>query len=109
MNQFMKLAADTSTASAGSWWSIILVYAVFIGALYLIFFRPQQKKKKKEEAMRKNLQIGDEIVTIGGIVGRVVAIKEDADSFVIETGTDRNKLLIKRWALGSVLTIHDNP
>lgn len=109
MNQLIKLAADAPAASEGSWWTIILVYVVFIGALYLIFFRPQQKKKKKEEAMRKNLQIGDEIVTIGGIVGRVVAIKEDSDSFVLETGTDRNKLLVKRWALGSVLTIHDNP
>ncbi|MGN0564388.1 MAG: preprotein translocase subunit YajC [Candidatus Heritagella sp.] len=87
---------------------MILIYAVFIGALYLIFFRPQSKRKKKEEQMRKNAQIGDEITTIGGICGRIVAIKEDTDTLIIETGSDRSKLRVKRWAIGSVDTIHDD-
>lgn len=107
MNQFMTLAADTGAMGGSSMITLILVYVVFIGALYLIFFRPQQKKKKKEESMRKNLQIGDEIVTIGGIVGRVVALKDD-DSMVVETGTDRVKITMKRWSLANVLTIHDD-
>jgi len=49
--------------------------------------------------MRENLQVGDEITTIGGIMGRVVTIKED--SLIIETGADRNKLKITRWAIST--------
>lgn len=77
----------------------VLIYAVVIGGMYLIMFRPQQKKRKQEDDMRKNVQIGDEITTIGGIIGKIVSIKEDSDSFVIESGTD--KIRIKRWAIAS--------
>lgn len=87
---------------------ILLIYAVFIGALYLIFFRPQNKKKKKEAEMRKNAQVGDEITTIGGISGRIIAVKEEVDSVILETGSDKSKLRIKRWAIGSVDTIHED-
>ena len=65
-------------------------------------FRPQSKKKKKEAALRKNAQIGDEVTTIGGISGRIIAIKEDTDSIILETGTDRNKINVKRWAISTV-------
>jgi preprotein translocase subunit YajC len=71
--------------------------------------RPQSKRRKEEENMRKNAQIGDDITTIGGICGRIVGMKEDNDTLIIETGTDRVKLRIKRWAIGSVDTIHDTP
>ena len=116
MNQFLLLnAAASGTASgtaadgsAGSILPMILMYAVLFGALYLFLFRPQQKKKKKEEKMRKNVQIGDEITTIGGIMGRVIGIKEETDSIVIETGADHDKVRIKKWAVGSVDTIHDD-
>ena len=101
----------TTAEQEGGGFSLIimlLVYAVFIGALYLIFFRPQNKKKKKEAAMRKNAQVGDEITTIGGICGRIVAVKDETDSIVIETGSDRAKLRVKRWAIGSVDTVHED-
>ena len=62
------------------------------------------KKKKKEEANRKNAKIGDEITTIGGIVGRIVAVKDESDTIIIETGTDRQRLRLKRWAISSVET-----
>lgn len=109
MNQFnaLTLSADQGGGTMNMI-IILLVYAVFIGALYLIFFRPQNKKKKKEAAMRKNAQVGDEITTIGGICGRIVAVKEESDSVVIETGSDRAKLRIKRWAIGSVDTVHED-
>lgn len=115
MNQFLLLnAAASGTASgatdggAGSIITMILMYGVLFGALYLFLFRPQQKKKKKEEKMRGNVQIGDEITTIGGIMGRVIGIKEETDSIVIETGADHDKIRIKKWAIGSVDTIHDD-
>ena len=70
-----------------------------------MLIRPENKKKKEAENMRNQLKVGDEITTIGGICGRVVNIKEDA--LVIETGADRNKMTIKKWALQSCETIHD--
>ncbi len=109
MNHFMAL--DTTAAAQGGGMSMIimlLVYAVFIVALYFIFFRPQSKKKKKEAEMRKNAQVGDEITTIGGVCGRIVAVKEETDSIVIETGSDKSKLRVKRWAIGSVDTVHED-
>lgn len=80
--------------------STIAIYAVVIGGLYLWLYRPQQKKRKQEEEMRNSISIGDEITTIGGIVGRVVSIKNDSDSLVIETASE--KLKIKKWAIATV-------
>ena len=76
-----------------------------IGVMYLFMIRPQQKKQKEELRMRNNLRVGDEITTIGGICGRVLQVKEDA--LVIETGADRNKMTIKKWAVQSCDTVHE--
>ena len=69
--------AETTGGAAGT-----IVYLVLIGAMfavmYLVMIRPQKKKQKAEEKMRNNIQIGDEILTIGGFYGRVISIKEDA-------------------------------
>ena len=109
MNQMMALDSTASMAGGGmSMIVMLLVYGVFIVALYFIFYRTQSKKKKKEQEMRKNAQVGDEITTIGGICGRIVAVKDEVDSVVIETGSDRSKMLIKRWAIGSVDTVHED-
>ena len=78
----------------------LLIYILIFGGMYLLLFRPQQKKIKQEEEMRKALTIGDEITTIGGIVGRVISIKSDEDLLVIESGTE--KIRIKNWAVASV-------
>jgi preprotein translocase subunit YajC len=99
-------SSDTTAASAG----VILVeflplIAIFV-LLYFIMIRPQRKKEKKTQQMRDALQVGDNVTTVGGIVGRVVSIKEDA--VVIETGADRNKMLIKKWSIQSVETLHDD-
>ena len=85
---------------------MIVIYALLFGALYLFMIRPQRKKQKEEKKMRENLQIGDEIVTIGGIYGRVISLKED--TMVIESKSDHSKLTFARWALQSNLTVHDD-
>lgn len=112
MDSFIRLTAPAAGAEgAGGTMSFVLmigVYAVFIGALYFFFFRPQNKKKKKEAAMRKNAEVGDQVTTIGGISGRIVAVKDEQDSIVLETGADRSRILVKRWAIGSVDTVHDD-
>lgn len=98
-------------ASAGGGMNLIvmlLVYAAFFLVLYLVFFRPQNKKKKKEAEMRKSAQVGDEITTIGGISGRIVAVKDETESVIIETGSDKSRIRIKRWAIGSVDTVHED-
>ena len=87
-------------------WGIIVMYAVIIALFYFVFFRPQKKRRKQEEAMRSNIQLGDNIVTIGGICGRVVSIREDG-TLVIETGADRDKIKIKSWAVQANETVHD--
>ena len=79
------------------------VYAVVIGGMYFFLLRPQQKKRKEEEDLRNNLQIGDEITTIGGIIGRVISIKDDTNSVIIESGTE--KLKIEKWAISRCNTI----
>ena len=88
-------------------WVMILIYAALFGVLYLVLIRPNSKKKKEEQAMRDNISIGDDVTTIGGIVGRIVAIKEDEDAFIIETGSDRVKMKFKKWAISSVDTVKE--
>ena len=74
--------------------------------MYFILIRPQRKRDKEMQKMRNNLQVGDEVTTSGGIIGRVVSLRED--TVVIETGSDRSKIRIKRWAIQSNETLHDD-
>ena len=88
-----------NAGTGGGMITMILLYGLIIAVFYFILIRPQSKQKKKEEEMRNTIEVGDTIVTIGGIVGRVVSVKDD--DIVIETGADRNKLKIKKWAIGN--------
>ena len=81
---------------------LILIF----GLMYFIMIRPQRKKQKEEKKMRENLQVGDEIITIGGLYGRVISLKED--TIVMESISDHSKITIARWALQSNLTVHDD-
>ena len=90
--------------STGSMVQLVITTVIIVIAFYFILIRPQSQKQKEEENMRKNLEIGDEITTIGGIVGRVVSINNDTETMVIETGADRTKIKLKKWALSSVNT-----
>ena len=83
-------------------WGIILVYVAIFALMYFILIRPNSKKRKAEEELKKSITIGDDVTTIGGIVGKVVAVKDDEDAFIIETGTDRVKSKIRKWGISSV-------
>lgn len=85
--------------SAGVMQFVMMI--VLLVGMYFLMIRPSSKRKKQEDTMRNNIQIGDKITTIGGIIGRVVAIKDENESFVIETGVDRSKIKIKKWAIAS--------
>ena len=83
-------------AQSGSF-SMIIMMAVLFGAMYFFTIRPQKKQQKMEQELRENTQIGDEITTIGGICGRVVAVKDD--TIVLEPGSDRVKIKFKNYAI----------
>lgn len=68
--------------------------------MYFLLIRPQKKREKEVNAMRNSVQVGDEIITIGGIRGKVVKTKDD--SFVLQVGADKVKFEMMRWAVSSV-------
>ena len=93
--------AAGNTGSGPSMWVILIFYVVIFGGLgYLLIFRPQKKRRKQEEELRSSIILGDEVVTIGGIVGRVVNIKDD--DITIETSIDRTLMQFKNWAIREV-------
>lgn len=95
--------------SGGNLWLTILMWGGLLVVFYFLLIRPNSKKQKREQEMRNNIAIGDDITTIGGIQGRIIAVKEDEDAFVIETGPDRTKMKFKKWAISSVDTVKDAP
>lgn len=103
-NYLMLLEASTSASGKGSFQMIILMVLLFVG-MYFLMIRPQKKQQKKEQEILENTQVGDEITTIGGIVGKVVTVKED--SLIIETGADKNKMKITRWAIQTNVTANE--
>ena len=103
-NYLMLLEASTSASGKGSFQMIILMVLLFVG-MYFLMIRPQKKQQKKEQEIRENTQVDDEITTSGGIVGKVVTVKED--SLIIETGADKNKMKITRWAIQTNVTANE--
>lgn len=99
------MPADPTAAgnSANAGGMSIIMMVVFMAIMYFVMIRPSDKKRKQEEQMRNSLQIGDELITIGGIKGRVVSIKDD-ESFILETGPDRTRIQFQKWAISSIIT-----
>ena len=108
---FLPLAATssaTATKSSTTVESYIFTFGTLIvvfGIFYFFLVRPQRKKDKEAQKMRNQLEVGDEVTTVGGIIGRVVSVKDDI--VVIETGADRSKVRLRRWAIHSVDNVHD--
>lgn len=90
----------TGTGGAtGSSASMIIILLLFFVLMWFFMIRPEKKKQKKIEAMRNALSVGDEIVTIGGIMGTIVHITED--DITIETSEDKVRVQFKKWAVSS--------
>ncbi|WP_312642235.1 preprotein translocase subunit YajC [Hydrogenoanaerobacterium sp.] len=89
--------AAAGTAGTGSMLVSLLPMVLIFVVFYFILIRPQKKRDKETAKMRSNLEIGDEVITIGGIVGRVVSLKDD--TLVLETGSDRSKIRFLRSAV----------
>ena len=89
-----------SMPGAGEYLTMIANFApivILIVLFYFLLIRPQRKRDKAEREMRNSIEVGDEISTIGGFIGRVVNIKDDV--LIIESSNDRTKLKIYRWAI----------
>lgn len=98
MNLF--LTQGTDPGQSGSLISLLGMVAVFGVLIYFFILRPQKKQEKEANDLRNSLGIGDEVTTIGGIIGRVVSIKDE--TFVLETTKERTKIRFLRSALKSI-------
>ena len=84
---------------------ILPMMLIMVAIFYFLLIRPQKKREKAAKEMRESLEIGDEILTIGGVLGRVVNIKED--TLLIESGSANTKLLIVKGAIQTNVTGQD--
>ena len=85
--------------TGGGWISMVMIVAMF-ALLYFFMIRPQKKQEKEVNNMRNNLVVGDEITTIGGIIGKIVSIKDE--TLVLETSRDGTKIRILKSAVRNV-------
>lgn len=95
---YRVLLEGTTTDSFGIW-GTLLMFVPLIIIIYFFMIRPENKRKKKAKQMRDELIVGDEITTIGGIVGRIVNIKDE--DLIIESGFDKSRIKVKKWAVSS--------
>ncbi|MCL2086650.1 MAG: preprotein translocase subunit YajC [Oscillospiraceae bacterium] len=86
--------------------TLILPFGIMILVFYFLLIRPEKKRAKRAKEMLDNIQVADEIVTTGGIIGRVISVKED--TILLETGSDRTKIRILKNAVAENRTVHDS-
>ncbi len=103
MLNFSFLLSDAAASAGGdntSWIGTVIMIAVLLLVFWLFMIRPQKKQEQKDNEMRNSLAVGDEVTTIGGIIGKVVSIK--GETFVLETTRDRTKIRFLKAAIRSV-------
>ena len=88
------------TTTSEGYISLFFTLALMLVLLYFMIYRPQKKQDKAQNEMRNSLSIGDEITTIGGIIGKIVSIKEE--TLVLETTKEKTKIRILRSAVRTV-------
>ena len=98
-------AADAGGNTVVTLLTTLLPIVLMVVIFYFLLIRPEKKRSKKMKDMLDNLQVEDEIVTTGGIIGRVLSVKED--TVLIETGSDRTRLRVLRSSIAENRTVHD--
>ncbi|MBR5445137.1 MAG: preprotein translocase subunit YajC [Clostridia bacterium] len=96
----LEATAATQATSSANMISTVVMLVAMIAIFYFFMYRPQKKQEKETNAMRNGLQVGDEITTIGGIIGKIVSMKDE--TVLIETSNERNKIRILRTAVRNV-------
>ena len=96
---FLNLTTTVDPTAATNPLAMFLPLVLVFAVMYFVMIRPENKRKKEAEQMRSSLKNGDMVTTIGGIVGKVVDVKED--KFVLETSADRVRIEFAKWALST--------
>ena len=101
MLQFLEATTGTQTQTMPGMdiTSTIIMLVIMVGVFYFMLIRPENKRKKEAEQMRSSVKTGDKIVTIGGITGTVVHVKDTR--IVLETGADQVRIELEKWAISS--------
>ena len=99
MTTFNVVLTEGAASTPAALLTTLLPFVILIVVFYFLLIRPENKKKKALNEMRNALSVGDEVTTIGGIVGKVVHIKDDL--VTIETSEDRVRLQLTRWAIST--------
>ena len=102
MYYYLEAAATDAAAASGKVNAIttLVMLAAMIAVFYFFMYRPQKKQEKESTDMRNNLKVGDEVTTIGGVIGKLISIKDE--TVTIETSNERNKIRILRSAVRNV-------
>ena len=105
MYYYLEAAATDAAAASGKVNAIttLVMLAAMIAVFYFFMYRPQKKQEKESTDMRNNLKVGDEVTTIGGVIGKIVSIKDE--TVTIETSNERNKIRILRSAV-RIVDVH---
>lgn len=114
MNNFLIMmseaaSAATNTAAGGALGilTMIIPLALMVLIFWLLIIRPEKKRSREMQNMINSLQVADEVVTNGGIIGLVVSISKD--TVLIETGSDRTKIRVLKSAIAKCNTEHETP
>lgn len=109
ISELMTMASSTTGAESGmaSMLSLILPLGLMVLFFYFFLIRPEKKRTKEMQNMLNNIQVADEVVTNGGIIGRVLSVKED--TILMETGSDRTKIRVLKSCIAKNNTVHEAP
>ena len=96
----MMFLLESTTNTPGGGWTMLIMLGVMFVFLYFFMIRPQKKQEKEKQDMQSGLAVGDEVTTIGGIIGQIVSVK--GETFVLETTKDKTKIRFLKGAVRSV-------
>ncbi len=99
-------AAQAAQAGSMGMTGMLIYFGVLILVFYFLFIRPNKKRQRTMQNMLDSMQKGDEIVTIGGIMGKVFDIRQDC--VIIESSADNTKIKFEKTSIAKVLTVHDD-
>ena len=100
-------AAGDQAAGPASLLTMLIPLVLIVLFFWLFIIRPEKKRNKEMQSMLDNIQVADEVITNGGIIGRVLSVKED--TVLIETGSDRTKIRVLKSSIAKNNTVHEAP